>query len=254
MLKSFDLRDRDAPADLYGPPGTDELMSVMRRVYGRLRYPFTLVELEPGETVAARRLRGRRVHASATAAPAFGYALVEDAAARPLRRRAAPSALGVPLRPGLRAPAARRDRQRRRARAGRSGPSAPAARSSSRATPRRATWPRAAAHHADLLVHEATFTDEERDRATETGHCTARQAAEIAAEAEVRMLALTHVSTRYARRRDPRRGARRLPAHRGAARLRRDRDPVPREGRARAHPLGPEAPGRRDPQPEPAQP
>src|SRR4249919_3416988 len=37
MLKSFDLRDRDAPLAVYGPPGTVELMRAMRVVYGRLR-------------------------------------------------------------------------------------------------------------------------------------------------------------------------------------------------------------------------
>jgi len=53
------------------------------------------------------------------------------------------------------------------------------------------------AENADLLIHDATFDDQLKDRAVEDGHSTPSQAAETAKEANVKRLILTHISARY---------------------------------------------------------
>jgi ribonuclease Z len=200
MLKTFALRGRDeTPLTVYGPHGLSELFSRLRPFLGRLPYPLTVVELEPGE----RLERGEYViegFAVDHGPDALGYAIVE--AERPGRFDvAAADALGVPDGPA-----------RGRLQAGEevtvdSGRTVTPADVLGEARPGRTvvltgdTAPSPlvveAAHGADLLVHEASFLAEEKERARETLHSTAADAAEVARLAQVRLLALTHVSPRY---------------------------------------------------------
>jgi len=198
LVKSYGLRDRERPLTVYGPPGTEKLMQTMGIVIGRLPYEFGVVDLGAGDTldfddgysIEAFNVRHRGT--------AFGYALVEQA--RPGRFDAERAAqLGVPFGPDL-GRLQRGEPVNGVDPADVVGPPRPGRRVviSGDTTPCDAV--RVAADGADLLVHEATFTSEEHDRAAETRHSTAAQAATVAAEAGVRLLALTHVSTRYAGR------------------------------------------------------
>jgi ribonuclease Z len=194
MLKTFSLRGRERPLTVYGPPGLRTLFRMLGPVIGKNTYPVELVELEPGDKLE-REDYLVAPFAVDHRATAYGYAIVEgerpgrfdDARARELGiefgpdfgrlqrgetvNGVQPSQVMGPPRPGRKIVL--------------SGDTAPSERL------------KAIAHGADLLVHEATFLEEEAERAAETSHSTARAAAEIAAEADVKMLALTHVSPRY---------------------------------------------------------
>src|SRR3954452_873572 len=78
MLKTFDLRGREAPIRVYGPPGLRDLMDgIGRMVLGRLRYPLELIELEPAQAVERDRY-AVTPFAVSHRVPTYGYALVED--------------------------------------------------------------------------------------------------------------------------------------------------------------------------------
>jgi ribonuclease Z len=199
MLKTFALRGREVPLTVHGPPGLRDLFGGLRRIFGKLTYPVELVELEDGDSLDRGDYRVLAVGVDHGVA-ANAYAFVE--LPRPGRFDVETArALGVPEGPlfgRLQAGEAvelpgggsvRPDQVLGPPRSGRklflAGDTAPAASVLE------------AAHEADVLVHEATFAEEERERADETLHSTARGAAALAKAAEVRLLALTHLSNRY---------------------------------------------------------
>jgi ribonuclease Z len=55
------------------------------------------------------------------------------------------------------------------------------------------------ARSADVLVHEATFNQDQEEMAYEYFHSTTKQAAETAADAGVTILFLTHISSRFSK-------------------------------------------------------
>jgi ribonuclease Z len=203
LLKTLALQGREEPLRLWGPRGAQALF---KRAEGlgneKLTYPLIVTEVEPDTPILRKGYSIRPFAVEHRQGAAVGYALVEherlgrfdpeqakslgipegplwgrihkgESVTLPDGRVIAPSALVGPTRPGRTVVL--------------TGDTRPCA----------ATIQMA--HHADLLVHEATFGDEEAARAAETMHSTAREAATVAQMAKVRTLVLTHFSARYSR-------------------------------------------------------
>jgi ribonuclease Z len=199
MFKTFALRGRELPLEVYGPRGLVDLIGSLKRVVGRLSYEVKLIELEPGDVLERKGYR-LATFAVEHGVSAVGWSLIESS--RPGRFDVVGAdALGIPNGPERGAlqrgePVTLQD--------GRTitpeqvlGP----ARTGRKIVVTGDTAPSEgiveAAWGADVLVTEATFSEEERERAEETRHQTAAAAAEIARRAEVGLLALTHLSNRY---------------------------------------------------------
>lgn len=202
LIRTLGLLDRTAPMTLYGPRGAEKILGqALALGFEKPKFKVEIVELKPGE-VLKREEYDLHVVAADHRADSIGYALVEhlrlgrfdpdrarelgvpegplwgkihkgETVALPDGRTVAPGELVGRSRPG-----------RRLVYSGDTRP-APAIIEASKG--------------ADLLVHEATFGDDEAARARDTGHSTARQAAEVAHAAGARQLALTHLSARYTR-------------------------------------------------------
>lgn len=198
LLKTYDLTDRQAPLTIYGPLGLVDLFKTLNRIVGKTGFKLELVELQPGDAVAHE---GYEIRAFATehSVRANGYVLAEED--RPGRFDPdAAKRLGVLEGPAFAA------LQRGEYVEGASGPVRPEdvmgeSRDGRTVAITGDTAPclatAEAARGAELLVHEASFSEEEAQRAVDTGHSTAGQAAAVAREAGVKLLSLVHISSRY---------------------------------------------------------
>ncbi|MGH2976079.1 MAG: ribonuclease Z [Solirubrobacterales bacterium] len=198
LLKTYDLTAREEPLTIYGPRGLRDLFKTLGRLIGRTDYSIDLIELDPGEAV---RHDGAEVRAFAVehSVRANGYALIEEDRPGRFDPQAA-QRFGVAEGPDFAA------LQRGERVNGNAGPVNPedvmgkprpgrTVAITGDTAPCHSTV--SAAADADLLVHDASFSEEEAQRAADTGHSTVGQAASVAREARVKMLALVHISSRY---------------------------------------------------------
>ena len=199
FLKTLSLGGREEPLRLFGPDGLYELLREVERIIGRPRFPFLVEETRPGTVFempdyvvkAARTEHGlpglaycleektrlgmfhpdRAIELGVTPGPDFG---------RLQRGQAITTAGGLTVQPNEVMDDARPGRK---------------------IVITGDTRPTEAvielARGASVLVHDSTFAESEKDRALETGHSTAKEAAEVALAATVGTLVLTHISSRH---------------------------------------------------------
>jgi ribonuclease Z len=201
LMRTMALQGRTDPLRLWGPRGA---VRTLKRAedFGmdRLTFPIEVVEVEPGQRIERKDYAIVPFAVDHRGARAVGYLLAEEERKGRFNPDLARQ-LGIPEGPLWGEIHRGRPVTLDDGRVIESAVLVGAPRPGRRVVITGDTRPCAAtieaAQGADLLVHEATFTQEEADRARETGHTTARGAAVLAAEAEVGLLALTHLSPRH---------------------------------------------------------
>jgi ribonuclease Z len=202
LLRTMGLQDRTAPVVLYGPKGAQRILGTAITLgVERNKFPVEILEIKPGDRLA-RDEYDIVVFATEHRADTVGFALVEHSRLgrfNPERARE----LGIPEGPLW--------GQLHRGKTvtlpdGRTvgpgdlvGNPRPGRSLIYTGDTRPYLSVIEASRNADLLVHEATFGGDELERARETGHSTAAEAARVALEAGARRLVLTHISSRYNR-------------------------------------------------------
>lgn len=199
LLKTYSLLGRLEPLLLLGPTGLYETMRDAERLIGKPRFPFVVEEVEAGATV---ELAGCLLRTAPTQHGVAGLAWSVEEDERPGSfhpERAV--ALGVSPGPDFGRLQRGESVKGSGDREVRSSEVMDAPRKGRKIVVTGDTRPTEAvtdlAKGAEVLIHDSTFGSSEAERAIETGHSTAREAAEVARDAEVGTLVLTHVSSRH---------------------------------------------------------
>jgi ribonuclease Z len=203
LLRTLALQGRTDPMNLYGPVGCEKLL---RRAItlgsDKQHFEIKVIELTPEAPLKRNGYSVVPFPVEHGDRSAIGYHIVEETRLGRFNPDKARE-LGIPEGPlwgrihkgqAIDLPDGRRIEPSELV-----GPTRPGRRIVLTGDSRPAEGTVVAAAGADVLIHEATFAEEEAARAIETGHSTAREAAEIAAKAGVKRLILTHVSARYSR-------------------------------------------------------
>jgi len=202
LLQTFDFNDRERPVAIHTPAGTRGNIKQLIEANGATpSYPVRINEISAGDTVLDRPEYEVRAIATDHRCASVGYVLEEDDRKGEFDREKAEDELGIP-------PGPKYSKLHRGEAIEHDGQTIEPEEVVGSPRPGRTfvytgdTLPTssvvAASEGADLLVHDATFAEDRADRAAATAHSTAREAAEVARDAGVRTLALTHISTRYA--------------------------------------------------------
>jgi ribonuclease Z len=202
LIQTLDFNEREEALAVHAPHGTRSTVAELTSVAGTdPSFPVRITQNGPRDTVLDRPEYEVRGVETDHRTRSLGYAIVEDDRKGRFDRETAEEELGIPPGPKY----SRLHEGHPVEHDGRTvdpeevvGPPRPGRRVVYTGDTRPTDAVVAAAEDADLLVHDGTFADDWADRARETAHATAREAAAVAREAGAKRLALVHVSNRYA--------------------------------------------------------
>ena len=199
LVQTLSFHGRTEPLTIYGPHWVEEFTKLLVGLgYYKLKYEIKTVQLEPGNII---KRDGYSIHVLKTehSVPSVGYALVEDERKGRFNRK---KAIELGIQPGpMFSKLHRGESVEVDGKIIHSEDVVSASRKGRTIVYSGDTRPceaiLKASQGADLLIHDGTLTDEKYDRAVESMHSTAGEAASLAKEAGVHHLVLTHISSRY---------------------------------------------------------